>query len=292
MIQMKIEMQDDLLNELTARLTIVKSLPATQWALDEAAKFIRQCWQGYLIGKRDLGIEPMKPPSGRLVNTIKIATPGRLRRVVYSESEGMKRLITGTPEIDMKETHTRGPRSRVSMKGVPYVIIPLRWGTPPKKGEQRVGFGKNVMPVDVYKIVENKMTFRPTITTVGADKSDYKTPNARGEMVGRAQYSDVLREKAWGDRLSSEQLGMEGSNMEGMSNMLGDDGKTAGYFTFRIISREKPEDWGRRPHKKSWEESWRKPATHGRPITQGVVNATQDDVNKLLEMAVRKDLGL
>jgi hypothetical protein len=62
--------------------------------------------------------------------------------------------------------------------------------------------------------------------------------------------------------------------------MAGDDGKSAGYFTFRVISRESPAG------------SWIKPATQGRPITQGVVNASQKDVNELMDAAFRRDLGL
>jgi hypothetical protein len=290
MIKMKIEIPDEALNELSAMLSMVNSLPKTEKALQKAAKIVQETWQNYVMGKQTLpGVEPLKTPSRRLVQTIKIHTQDRLHREIYSESKGMERLINGTPEIDMKETHTKGPRSRVSMKGVPYVIIPFRWGTPPKKGEQRVGFGKNIMPVDVYKIVKNKTTFRPTITTVSADDADedHKTPNALSEMVGRAQYSDILGEKGWGERLS-----MEGSDMNGMSDMLGEDGKSAGYFTFRVISREKPAGWDKKPHKKSWEESWIKPATPARQITQGVVKATQEDVNNIIEAAVRRDLGL
>jgi hypothetical protein len=290
MIKMKIELSDDTLNTLIAMLSIVRPIPKTKKALQNAAKIVQETWQNYVMGKQELpGVAPLKTPSGRLVNTIKIHTQDRLHREIYSESKSMERLINGTPEIDMKETHTKGPKSRVSMKGVPYVIIPFRWGTPPKKGKQRVGFGKNIMPIQVYKIVKNKITFIPTITTVSADDADedHKTLNAREEMVGRAQYSDVLGEKGWGDRLS-----MEGSDMNGMSNMLGEDGKSAGYFTFRVISREKPDGWDKKPHKKSWEKSWIKPATPARQITQGVVKAAQEDVNHILEAAVRMDLGL
>jgi hypothetical protein len=83
------------------------------------------------------------------------------------------------------------------------------------------------------------------------------------------------QEYDWGSRLE-----MEGTNMDGMVRMAGDDGKSAGYFTFRVISRESPAG------------SWIKPATQGRPITQGVVNASQKDVNELMDAAFRRDLGL
>jgi hypothetical protein len=212
---------------------------------------------GYVTGKRDIGIEPLKNPQGGLSRSIRIEKIGPFNYQVVSDSKIMGYLIDGTSEVDMKETHTKGPRSRVSKKGVPYLIVPFRWGTP-----KTVGF-RNVMPVEVYADVKKKKFEKSVVTG-----ETHIEPNALGRPVERQEYE-------WGSRLD-----MEESNMNGMVRMKGHDGKSAGYFTFRVISRDSPAG------------SWVKPATQGRPITQGVVDTSQKDVNELLDMAFRRDLGL
>jgi hypothetical protein len=259
MIKMKIEMQDDILQQIISRLSILdgRTMPATKAAMKDAADYVRETWMGYVAGKTSIGIEPLKNPQGGLARTIRRQKVGPFNYEVYSDSKIMGYLIDGTDEVDMKETHTRGPRSRVSKKGVPYVIVPFRWGTP-----KTVGF-RNVMPAEVYSDVK-KMSFKKSVVT----GDTHIEPNAMGDPVERQEYD-------WGSRLD-----MEGSNMDGMVRMKGHDGKAAGYFTFRVISRDSPAG------------SWIKPATQGKPITQGVVNATRKGVNELIDAAFRRDLGL
>jgi hypothetical protein len=260
MIQMKIEMQDDILQQVVSRLSVLdgRTMPATGTALRDAADIIREVWRGYVAGARTLpGVEALKNPQGGLARSIRIEKIGPFHYQVVSNSKIMNYLIEGTSEVDMKETHTRGPRSRISKDGEPYLIVPFRWGTP-----KTVGF-RNVMTAEVYSMVKKKKFEKSVVTG-----KTHIEPNALGQPVERQEYE-------WGDRLD-----MEGSNMDGMVRMKGHDGKSAGYFTFRVISRNSPAG------------SWIKPATQGKPITQGVVNATQKDVNELLDMAFRRDLGL
>jgi hypothetical protein len=261
MIQMKIEMQDDLLQQIVSRLSVLegRTMPATSAALRDAAKIIREVWRGYVTGKNDLKgfIEPLKNPQGGLARTIRIEKIGPLHYQVVSDSKIMDYLIEGTAEVDMKKTHTIGPRSRVSKDGEPYLIVPFRWGTP-----KTVGF-RNVMTAEVYSMVKKKKFEKSVVTG-----ETHIEPNALGMPVERQEYE-------WGSRLD-----MEDTDMDGMVRMHGDDRKTSGYFTFRVISKNSPA------------KSWIKPATKGKPITQGVVNATQADVNELLDKAFRRDLGV
>lgn len=134
------------------------------------------------------------------------------------------------------------------------------------------------MPQIVYNIVKNKRKFRQTKTTVDADKSDHKTPNARGEMVGRAEYSDVTETKAWGDRLTADMGEGITDNMVGMSSMLGQDGKAAGYFTFRIISAASPQG------------SWIKPRVEPRHVVDALVASSREYTNSNIEAAIMQDL--
>jgi hypothetical protein len=266
MIKMKIEMQDDVLQQVVNRLSVLdgRSMPATAAALGDAASIIRDIWRGYTTGAVTLpGVDPLKKPQGGLARTIRIQKIGPFNYQVVSNSEIMNYLIDGTDEVDMKQTHTRGPRSRVIQKGprkgTPYLIVPFRWGTP-----KTVGF-RNVMPVEVYAMVSKKKFERTVVA-----KSTHIEPNALGQQVERKDY------EKWGSRLSGEEFG----NMNGMVNMRGADGKSAGYFTFRVISKDSPAG------------SWVKPATQGKPITQGVVNAGQGEINDVIDTAFRRDLGL
>jgi hypothetical protein len=266
MIKMKIEMQDDLLQQVVSRLSVLEgsTMPATSAALKDAADIIREVWRGYVAGSRTLpGVEALKNPQGGLARSIRIEKIGPFHYQVVSNSEIMDYLIEGTAEVDMKETHTRGPRSRVVQegprKGTPYLIVPFRWGTP-----KAVGF-RNVMTAEIYNLVKK---FKKS---EGNDMKTHIEPNALGRPVVRQGVD-------WGDRLKGEEYG----NTEGMirsKDIMGID-RSGGYFTFRVISRDSPAG------------SWIKPATQGKPITQGVVNATQNDVNELLDMAFRRDLGL
>jgi hypothetical protein len=99
-------------------------------------------------------------------------------------------------------------------------------------------------------------------------------------MVGRAQYRDVTETKPWGDRLTAAMSESVTDNMVGMSSMVGQNGKAAGYLTFRVISAA-PGATG-----------WIKPAMRARPVTRAVANIAQETVNEVIDNALREDLGL
>jgi hypothetical protein len=229
----------------------------------------------------------MKPANGGYAQSIHAVPKGKFDYEIVSESKLAERIEYGTKEIDMKKTHTKGPRSRIVKsgpnKGKSYLIVPFRWGTPPKKGETRVGF-KNVMPNAIYNMMLNKKNkFQISRETVSADNADekHKTPNARGEMVGRAQY-------AWGDRVSAQDVSKRtagGKEDHYMDNMVRMDGKnkngetiSSGYFTFRIIP-----SWGTK--------GWIKPAVKARPVTKAVADVAREGVNNLIQNAVKEELA-
>jgi hypothetical protein len=285
MVRFKITMDSEILNEITARLSSLntaKSMPATAKAMKEAAAVVALTWKNYAMGKQSLpAVPPMKKPSRDYADGIKVDPIGPFEYEIVNHSKIAEYLEYGTSEIDMKETHTKGPRSRVvkegPRKGTPYLIVPFRWGTP-----KSIGFG-NVMPLSVHNIVKR---YEKTITTVSADdpENTKKTPNASGEMVGRAQYE-------WGKRLSTARLAdvadLDLTQIFNMSNMVrakDDTGKdrAAGYFTFRVIRKDGAAG------------SWIKPAMPARHITDGVVREVQEkgEVDDLLDAAFRRDLGL
>jgi hypothetical protein len=243
-------------------------------------------WQRYAIGEIPL---PGLKPSGKYAQSIRTKKLGPFAYEIFSAAKTAERIENGTEELDMKETHTKGPRSRMSKTtGYPYVIIPFRWGTPPKKGEQRVGFGKNIMTAGAYKQLLAK-SFKASRVKESPNTSSYQTPNAHGQMVGRARYQ-------WGSRLRGSDFAgkiEEKTRMKGMvrfENGLDENrnigGKRyGGYFTFRIISAN--------PESDSWKQNkWIRPATPGVPVTKIVAEKTHGDIEKMIDSAIMGDLPI
>ena len=299
MVRIKIAENSPYLEELQFRLARMgtdAAMPETAGAVAEAAKIIQDTWRQFALGKKDLaGVAPLKNGNAKYAQSIKTRPTGRFSHEIYSEADIADWIENGTKRIDMKKTHTKGPRSRVSKKGVPYVIIPFRWGTPENGNGKRVGFGNNVITAGAYYGELVKKTFKASSVKTSPNDSNYRTPNARGELVGRGRYR-------WGDRLKKADIpdGTEDQkdNMTGMVRFengykKGEITKRyGGYFTFRVISAEKPRDWDKRPHKKPWAESWIKPATPARHVTRAVAEATRKDIDGMVESAIMKDLDL
>lgn len=275
MIKMNIALNDQALYEILARLSpFGKGLPMTERAAKTSASIIRDAWRGYAMGGSLGGIETLKNPNGGYARSIKINQKGKLSYEIVSEAQIAEWLEKGTPKFDMKKTHTKGPRSRVSERGYGYLIVPFRWGTP-----QTVGF-RNVMSINAYNIVKK---FEKMRTLVSADNSTKQTPNNQtpSQMVGRAQYNQGY------DQLSGiefEGTIEEKTRMDGMVRAEDSTGKNraSGYFTFRVISADP----------KANPESWIHPGIRARPVTETVAKTTQETVTNIIDGALRGDLGL
>jgi len=277
MIRMKVTVDNAHLERLQYLLTKIGAqsgnLPGAANAMKAGASIVRDTWKGFAMGAPLPGVtEPLKSPNRGYAQSIKTQQTGPFEHEIYSESEIAARIENGTPELDMKTTHPYGPRSRVSKDGVPYLIVPMRWGTP-----GTVGF-KNVMPINVYSVV-NK--FRKMKTIVDANNSTFQTPNAQtpNKMVGRAQYNKGY------SRLSGmdfEGTVEEKTRMGGMVRSTDSTGKnrSGGYFTFRIISARSPA------------RSWIRPATPARNVTRAVAQETKEAIDTMVGAAIMGDLGL
>ena len=274
MVKLDISVNNDALLQLQNALAAfgAGSLPRTAGAIKSGANMARKTWMGFANGGSLPGItESLKRPSGAYARSIKIQRNGPFNYEVYSEAKVAEWIENGTKELDMKKTHPYGARSRVTKsgknKGVPYLIIPFRWGTP-----GAIGF-KNIIPQQVYNLIKNKKRFEQSTVLI----TTHGDINARGQSVERREYD-------WGDRLGSDMSDEVTQNMEGMTSMDGKNigGKkiSSGYFTFRIISAASPQG------------SWIKPAMRARPVTQAVANLTRETINDIVEGAVMEDLGL
>jgi hypothetical protein len=169
----------------------------------------------------------------------------------------------------------------VIRKGGPYLIIPFRWGTPGSKKNPRVGFGNNVITAGVYRQLL-KESFGASRVMVSPAHSTTMTPNAHGEMVGRAQYE-------WGSRLQGSNFAgtiKQKTRMAGMvrfENGYDKNGEISkrygGYVTFRVISVNSPKN------------SWIKPETPARHVTRAVLDETRETIERMVDKAIKEDIA-
>jgi hypothetical protein len=282
MVKLNVTMDNDILQQLQMALAQFGEghLPNVSMAMRQSAGLVRETWQGFARGGSLPGIESLKNPSGKYARSIRIDRKGPFDYEVYSEAEVADWIENGTEDLDMKTTHPYGPRSRISKKGVPYLIVPFRWGTP-----RTVGF-RNIIPEQIYKQLlisrKNKFKFQTSKVTASADTADNLELNYNNHMVGvasRAKYE-------WGDRVFAADVNSltDGSRedhfADGMVKMEGKRGKSAGYLTFRIISADSPA------------ESWKRKGMKARHVTNAVASLTEETVNEVIDSAIMGDLGL
>ena len=273
-IRIRVGADSSLLWNLLSRLretgTQAGDLPGTANAMKAGADLVRNVWQGFALGAQLDGVESLKGPNRGYARSIKSQQTGPFDHEIYSDSEIASRIENGTPEHDMKTTHPFGPKSRVSEDGHPYLIVPIRWGTP-----GRVGF-KNVMPINVYNVVKK---FEKMKTIVSADKAPIRAMNAQGKKVGRAIYNRGYSRLSGTDFKGTVE---QKTRMAGMVRSTDSTGKnrSGGYFTFRVISA--------RPGAKGWI----RPATPARNVTGAVARETREAIDAMATAAIMGDLGL
>lgn len=203
-------------------------LPNTANAFKSSARKVQKAWTEYLQGKTSLdGIENVDASrvNSEMLQSIKIVSHKDFNYSVISNSQAMHKLTERSDPVyyDMKQTHPYGKKSRVSKKGIPYLIIPFRWGTPNQNGTKRAHFN-NVIPQKNYSTNVSGLKISQTtgLTHIQA--------NAKGQPIDRQEYN-------WGNRLSEDQAWNDRS--VGMVKMK--DLSKSTYFTFRIISAKSPQ---------------------------------------------------
>ena len=258
-----ISFSNDTLNRLQAGLIAFtgknggRIMPNTKNVFAFAGRIVQRTWQNWAMGGTLAGAEPIKSPNPRLASSIKITKQNDFNLSIGTDSPIMERIQKGQPRYDMKETYPKGKKSRVSKKGVPYLIIPFRWNT----SSSGKGHFQNSLAEQISALVQAKK-FKQSSTTgeVHFEK------NAGGQNVQRAEYN-------WGDRLS----GFDGENYNGTVRMKTNSGSA--YFTFRIISVNSPKD------------SWIKKEVPANNVVQAIEQNTRKVINDIVEQGIRDDLG-
>lgn len=245
------------------------ALPNTANALAQAAKYVHNMWTGYLTGSQPLnGIDFMSGVTSAMVRSIRSRYNGDLSYTISSDNRQLEQKVHGSKEVeyDMKQTHPYGKKSRVSKKGIPYLIIPFRWGTPNGKGTKRAHFN-NVIPQASYETSVKGLA----MSKVNIDKK-YFEANVKGENIERqgydwAKFGRLTEDQAWDDR----SIGMV--RMKDIAS-----GKST-YFTFRIISAKSPEN--------SW--IYHKDAIPAVDMMGALVRTVKPQVDSMLREGVKAD---
>jgi len=206
-------------------------LPNTAAAFETGLHLIRNEWVNYLSGADNLGIPPIEKPNASMIKSVQERQNSDLNYTVYSDSQQMQKLVNGQNPVyyDMKLTHPYGNKSRVTQsgpnKGVPYLIIPFRWGTPNGKNTKRRW--SNFIPMAEYETRVLPLTLSERTDVTHFEK------NAKGINIRRSEYNwDGRLKNGWDDRSA------------GLVRMKDEANGKSTYFTFRIISaKSKPGSW-------------------------------------------------
>lgn len=245
------------------------ALPNTANALAQAAKYVHNMWTGYLTGSQPLnGIDFMSGVTSAMVRSIRSRYNGDLSYTISSDNRQLEQKVHGSKEVeyDMKQTHPYGKKSRVSKKGIPYLIIPFRWGSPNGKETKRAHFN-NVIPQASYETSVKGLA----MSKVNIDKK-YFEANVKGENIQRqgydwAKFGRLTEDQAWDDR------------SVGMVRMKDIASGKSTYFTFRIISAKSPEN--------SW--IYHKDAIPAVDMMGALVRTVKPQVDSLLREGVKAD---
>lgn len=241
-------------------------LPATSAAFHSSAEYVQNLWSNYVYGGGKLdGLEPLEKPLSPKNVKFHIEDKGDFSSSVVSSSRQLETVQNGENPVDydMKKTHPYGRKSRVSKKGIPYLIIPFRWGTPNGKGSTRRW--NNVIPQKEYETIIKGFESSKTTGLTHAEM------NYKGQAIDRAEYIWKTRLKevdAWDDRSI------------GMIRMKDVRGST--YFTFRIVSAKSPSG--------SW--MYHKDGKSAIDMLSALDRTARTGVEKIIESGIQKDLEL
>jgi len=263
MIKFDVTVDSDLLEELAFRLPTIfgeKAAPATKAAFEASARYVQGMWKGWAMGSPIKGVQDIKKPNSKLAASIKIKKHGVFDTEIYTESLYMQRIQEGTDTLDMKETHPYGRKSRVSKKGVPYLIVPFRWGTPNQEGKGRANF-KNFIPVEAFKTIKKMNTSKRLDST-------HPEKNFSGQDIQRSEYNWAKNDEDGIGRYDGE------GDMNGMVRMSGG----GGYFTFRVISAEG--------------EGWIRRAVPGIDVVSALESEVKPIIEDIIQAGLEVDIGI
>lgn len=256
--------QSELLRSLEKFASGFPSLPD---AINRTLEQAEDKMNNYAIGNDPLeGIgkikKPFNPVSIEYERRVNSADANSVDVSLTAKSSNLERISKGQKgyEFDMKTKYPYGKQSRVSKKGIPYLIVKFRWGTANKDGERRAHFS-NVIPTIEYNTRVKAMSKSEVL------KTTHFEPNYSGEMIERQEYN-------WADRLRQAW----DKKAKGLVRMKDAIGST--YFTFRVISAKSPAS------------SWIRRVKEVPPVnvSEAWAKTMQPILEKNIEEAIKKDI--
>lgn len=242
------------------------AFPNTDDAFRRAAIKIRQMWIGYLDGSVQLpGVNNPDKITSAMIRSIKLkdnTTDSEFSRTVYTDNRQLEQLNKGSKEVeyDMKKTHPYGKKSRVSEKGVPYLIIPFRWGT-----EKKRAHFNNFIPQKNFNTAVKGLEISSKNELKNYFEKNFKGENVERQGYNWAKFGRLTEDQAWDDR------------SVGMVRMKDVTGST--YFTFRIISAKSPAN--------SW--IYHKDAKQALNYLAALEQAARPEVEKIIREGLKAD---
>jgi hypothetical protein len=190
---------------------------------------------------------------------------------IFSNESMMKYLEEGLPSYDMRKTHPYGKKSRVSKKGIPYLVIQFRHGIKSGGRFNDSGFS-DIYRKLLYQINIGK--FQRSTVIKSANGSGKIEKNAMGQMIERAEYDWGSRyEPKITDKMTEEQK----ATAERLKGLVAFSGS---YMTFRIVSAN------------SKEGSWKHPGIKARHYLRDIVLGNQEKIKNIIEESLKMDVGL
>lgn len=260
------------LTENFAKGMTTAAFPNTDAAFQRAAQKVRQMWVGFLDGSVQLpGVETPDRVTSAMVKSIRTQDKTGMydfEHYIFSDNRQLEELNRGSKEVeyDMKRTHPYGKKSRVSEKGIPYLIIPFRWGTPNQKGTKRAHFN-NVIPQANYETSVKGLAMSRVNKLKKYFENNYKGESIQRQGYNWAKFGRLKEDQAWDDR------------SVGMVRMKDIASGKSTYFTFRIVSAKSPAN--------SW--IYKKAAKSALNYMSALEQASKPEVEKIVEQGIKAD---
>jgi len=214
------------------------ALPNTANAFRMAAQYVHNMWTGYLMGNQPLeGVEYLDNVTSAMVRSIKTRQNGDFNYSVISDNMQLAQAQNGRKEVqfDMKQKYPYGRKSRVSKKGIPYLIIPFRWKTPQKSDKlAHSQYFSSIVPTKYYNTALKGMEISSKNALKNYFEKNFKGENIERQGYNWAKFGRLTEDQSW---IVDKGNGKTYSSA-GMVRMKDVTGST--YFTFRIISAKSP----------------------------------------------------
>lgn len=247
-------------------------LPNTAKAVEESTLVVQQIWQAYALGARVTysgGTFVVQSRNGDYARSIQRMFPyrGITSGLVFADSMEAEMIEEGYGPFDMKPGLLKSPKARVDRNGNRYITIPFRHNVP------EAGATGAPMPQNIYN---------------QARKLDFSEITGRNPW-GRFTY-------LWGGRIGQMEQGRQvkpqvggmtapyqwkTSPFSGMVRMKDSaTNRSGGYLTFRRVSVN------------SDPNAWWHPGVKPKPVTQAVIENSEEQVLRLIRTGAALDLAM